>query len=333
MPENILFVDDEENILRSVERIFLGDNVKDVRVLKANSAQEALQFIGKENIAVLVSDNLMPDMKGIELLSKVKEISPDTVRILMTAYADLPTAIDAINKGEVYRFIVKPWENSMLIEIVRDGINRFKIVRDLRRADEPMLLSLAQTVELKDPYTRGHCDRVAGYALMIAEALKLDEGKKNEIKYGSWLHDCGKIGVPERILNHNGSLGEAEADIMQKHPLWGADVARQAQLSAGVVNVILYHHERYDGRGYPSGIGGQNIPLEARIVSVADVFDAMTTDRPYRKQRDTQEAIGIISSLKGNSLDPEIVDIFLSIIQEKLKSGGNFFDESRQAKK
>ena len=333
MPENILFVDDEENILRSVERIFLGDNVKDVRILKAKSAQEALQFIEKENIAVLVSDNLMPDMKGIELLSKVKEISPDTVRILMTAYADLPTAIDAINKGEVYRFIVKPWENSMLIEIVHDGINRFKIVRALRRADEPMLLSLAQTVELKDPYTRGHCDRVAGYALMIAEALKLEEGKKNEIKYGSWLHDCGKIGVPERILNYNGPLGEAETDIMKKHPLWGADVARQAQLSAGVVNVILYHHERYDGQGYPSGIGGKNIPLEARIVSVADAFDAMTTDRPYHKQRDTQEALGIISSLKGKSLDPEVVDIFLSIIQEKLKSGDNFFDESRQAKK
>ncbi len=333
MPENILFVDDEENILRSVERIFLGDNVKDVRILKAKSAQEALQFIEKENIAVLVSDNLMPDMKGIELLSRAKDISPDTVRILMTAYADLPTAIDAINKGEVYRFIVKPWENNILIEIVQEGINRFKIVQSLRKADEPMLLSLAQTVELKDPYTRGHCDRVAGYALMIAEALKLDEGKKNEIKYGSWLHDCGKIGVPERILNYNGPLGEAETDIMKKHPLWGADVARQAQLSAGVVNVILYHHERYDGQGYPSGIGGKNIPLEARIVSVADAFDAMTTDRPYRKQRDTHEALGIISSLKGKSLDPEVVDIFLSIIQEKLKSGDNFFDESRQAKK
>ena len=96
---------------------------------------------------------------------------------------------------------------------------------------------------------------------------------------------------------------------------------------------VLYHHERYDGQGYPSGIGGKNIPLEARIVSVADAFDAMTTDRPYRKQRDTHEALGIISSLKGKSLDPEVVDIFLSIIQGKLKSGDNFFDESRQAKK
>jgi len=307
VPENILFVDDEENILNALERLFLD---YDLRTLKAQNAKEALQLIQKEHIAVLVSDNLMPGMTGLELLSRVKEISPDTVRILMTAYANLATAIDAINKGEVFRFVVKPWDDNVLKDIVDDGVNRYRIVQTLRNADEAKLLSLAQTIELKDQYTRGHCDRVANYALLLAESLSVPRQTRLEIKHGSWLHDCGKIGVPEIILNNAEPLDENAVAIMKKHPLWGADVARQAQLSQVIVNIILYHHERYDGRGYLAGLIGENIPLEARIVAVADVYDAMTTDRPYRKGLKPEEAISILASLKGNVLDPYLVEIF-----------------------
>ncbi len=308
----VLLVDDEKNILNSIERLFSED---DLNILKAGNAEEAMEFVGSENIAVLVSDNQMPGMNGIELLSKVRAASPDIIRILMTAYADLPTAIDAINRGEVFRFIVKPWDDNDFIRTVKEGLDRFRIIRALKRADEATLLSLARTIELKDKYTRGHCDRVAAYAVAIAEALDFPEEKKRDIRHGGWLHDCGKIGIPESILNKPGALDDKEFEIIKKHPAWGADVAKQAQLSEVIVNIILYHHERYDGKGYPSGIRGADIPVEARIVAIADVFDAVTSDRSYRKAYSMEKGMGIILSMKDSSFDPEIVDLFSPVME------------------
>ncbi len=314
MVETALFVDDEEYVLNSMERLFSDRGVK---FRRAGSAEEALLVIREEEVAVLVSDNQMPGMTGIALHSKVKEVSPDTIRILMTGHADLQTAMDAINRGEVFRFVVKPWDNEELIHIVEDGLNRYRVIRSLKKADEATLLSLAQTVELKDPYTRGHCDRVAQYALMLAEAFDLPEEVRREIKHGSWLHDCGKIGVAESVLNYEGPLNEEQFEIIKQHPTWGADVARQAQLSERIVNIILSHHEKYDGGGYPAGLKGEAIPFEARIVSVADVYDALVTDRPYQVGLSHEKAREIMSSLRGSSLDPKILDAFLALVVEQ----------------
>ncbi len=312
MSETVLFVDDEEYVLNSIMRTFVDT---DLRILTASSADNALEIVNKESVAVIVSDNMMPGMKGLELLNHVKMISSDTVKILMTAYADLPTAIEAINTGGVFRFIVKPWENQILLDSVRDGIDQYRLLQALRRGnDEAMLNSLAQTIELKDPYTRGHCDRVALYALKIADMMKLPDKLQNDIKHGSWLHDCGKIGVPEKVLNYVGKLTKDDFLTIKKHPDWGAEVARLAKLSTPVVNIIHFHHERWDGRGYPSGISGINIPLEARIVTVADVYDALTTDRPYRSAFTIGKSRSILASLKGRSLEPRIVDMFLSLL-------------------
>ncbi len=309
----VLLVDDERNILNSIERLFSED---DLSILKAGNAEEALELVRNRNIAVLVSDNHMPGMKGIDLLSTVRTVSPDVVRILMTAYADLPTAIEAINRGEVFRFIVKPWDDDDFIRTVKEGIDRFRIVRALKRADEATLLSLARTIELKDKYTKGHCDRVASYAVAIAGALNLPGETVRDIRYGGWLHDCGKIGIPGSILNKPGALDDDEFDLIKKHPAWGADVARQAQLSQVIVNIILHHHERFDGKGYPSGIGGTDIPVEARIVAVADVFDALTSDRSYRKAYSMKKGMEIIRSMRGSSFDPEIADLLPLLIRE-----------------
>ena len=315
MPDNfVLFVDDEKSILNSIERLFSEDNMS---ILKANSAEEAMGLMKNENIAVLVSDNFMPGMKGVELLSKAKVIAPDIVRILMTGQADLSTAIDAINNGEVFRFIMKPWDDDVFRQTVKAGIERHQVIRSLKRADESTMLSLARTIELKDRYTRGHCDRVAYYALIIAKALNFSEEAKREIRYGSWLHDCGKIGIPESILNKQGSLDDDEFEIIKKHPVWGEDVAKQAHLSETIINIILYHHERYDGKGYPSGIHGEKIPVEARIVSVADCFDALTTNRPYRNAYSKEKGIEIILSMKGKNFDSGIVDLFISNLKNE----------------
>ncbi|HEX9023460.1 MAG TPA: HD domain-containing phosphohydrolase, partial [Geobacteraceae bacterium] len=303
MNEAVLFVDDEEYVLSSVERVFADS---ELCVLRANCAARALEIVRAEEIAVLVSDNLMPEIKGVELLARVKRLSPQTVKILMTGHADIPTAIDAINRGEVFRFIVKPWDNAALLSTVMEGVERYRVLKSLRSYDEAITRSLAQTIELKDPYTRGHCDRVANYALLMARTLLLSPEMQKGIMHGSWLHDCGKIGVPEAILNSPNSLTAQEWETIRKHPEWGADVARQAQLPQSVVNVIMFHHERWDGGGYPSGAAGIDIPLEARIVTVADVYDAMTSDRPYRKALPRVEARTILASQAGKMFDPQL---------------------------
>lgn len=310
MDRNILVVDDEEEILSSIKRLLSNTNMK---VLTASNAEAALLVLEDNPVSVLMTDNRMTGMSGLELLSIVKNIYPDIVRILMTGYVDVDTAISAINDGEVYKFIEKPWKGEDLSRILQDAMERFELVESLQEVDDdPMLLSLAQTVELKDANTRGHCDRVAAYAMIMADALNMSVEMKKYIKFGCWLHDCGKIGVPEAILNKNGPLDQAEMDTLKRHSFWGADVAQQAQLHQVIVNIILYHHERYDGLGYPSGIKGEIIPLEARIATVADVFDALTTDRPYREKLSKEEAISMLRDDSGKVFDPELIELFLN---------------------
>ncbi len=313
MSRTVLFVDDEENILNALKRLF---QKTDIQVLIARSGEEALEMLRCFEVAVLVSDQLMPGMKGDELLVKARSLSPDTVRIMMTGHADLPTALQAINSGEVFRFLLKPWENRVLTGIIEEGLARHTLFRSLRTAEESTLLALAQTIELKDHYTRGHCERVAGFALLLADALGFSEDQRRNIKFGSWLHDCGKIGVPESILNFRGPLTPIETETMRNHPRWGAEVATQAHLPGEVINIILYHHERFDGSGYPHGISGEEIPLEARIVAVADVYDAICTDRPYAEGKGETEAGRLMQELRGQSLDPRMTDLFLKLINE-----------------
>ncbi len=311
MTDTVLFVDDEPNILASLRRQFLDEPIT---ILTATDGASALDILDSRPVSVVTSDNMMPGMTGIQLLQRIKEASPDTVRILLTAHADATAAIQAINAGEVYKFITKPWDPDEVRSIVHDAVNRYHTVSSIRHADESMLRSLAQTIELKDHYTRGHCDRVADYAVRIAAALGLSSEMQRHIKHGSWLHDCGKIGVSEAILNFNGGLNPEQMAVIRNHPRWGAEVAKLAQLPETVINIILYHHEHFDGKGYPRGLAGTAIPLEARIVTVADTFDAMTTDRPYRKGTPFDRSWKIMNELKGTLFDPSIADTFLKLI-------------------
>ncbi|UCH44173.1 MAG: response regulator [Nitrospiraceae bacterium] len=313
MSATILFVDDEEYILNSINRLFSNFELD---IYTANNADDAMKVLHEEEVAVIVTDNCMPGMMGVDLLEKTSELSPDTMKIMMTGQADLTTAIAAINRGDVYRFITKPWDDDELIHTVTEAMRKYELVQSLRRDDEATLLSIAQTVELKDPYTRGHCERVSSLAGMMAEALQLDELLLQEIRRGSWLHDCGKIGVPERILNYPGPLDKDQYEVIKNHPKWGADVIRKARLSKHVLNIVLYHHERYGGNGYPNGISGADIPIEARIVTVADVYDALTSARSYREKYCQNRAIEIMIMMKDEFFDPEILNIF---IQDCLK--------------
>lgn len=310
----VLFVDDEQPIRNALQRMYIDRD--DVRCLFASTAAEGLEILEKEEVWVVVSDYLMPGMRGIEFLSRARTVRPETVRIMMTAYADLNVAIDAINKSEAYRFVTKPWNNQVLMATVDEALMRYQLVKSLAGADETLYLSLAQAVELKDHYTKGHCDRVAHYATRLASAVGLPEEQINDIKHGSWLHDCGKIGVPEAVLNFPGRLSEDDLNTVMQHPRWGAEVARQAKMSETVINVILYHHERFDGGGYPVGLKSVEIPMEARIVAIADVFDALISDRPYRKAYGYDQVICILKEMTSTHFDPALIELFLPISQE-----------------
>jgi response regulator RpfG family c-di-GMP phosphodiesterase len=315
----VLFVDDEQSIRNAIERMYLERD--DVRCLFAASGPEGLEILKQEEVWVAVSDYLMPGMRGIEFLSKAKGLRSETIRIMMTAYADLNVAIDAINKSEAYRFVTKPWNNQELMDTVDEALMRYQLIKSLGCEDETVYLSLAQTVELKDPYTKGHCDRVARYAVALARAAGLSEELINDIKHGSWLHDCGKIGVPEGVLNFPGRLSEDDLETVMQHPRWGSEVARQARMSETVVNIILYHHERYNGTGYPSGLAGGHIPIEARIVAIADVFDALYSDRPYRKAYDFDKVREILHEMTEEHFDPRLMELFLPITEEVRSNG------------
>lgn len=313
MQEAILIVDDNRLILESLQHLFREEGL---RLFTANDAREAITLVRSEDIAVVVSDNIMPGMSGLDFLTCMTTISPSTVKILMSAFVDLPSALAAINRSEVFRYVLKPWKDEEMMAVVREGLRRYRLIQSMRKEDEDVLRSLAQTIELKDPSTRGHCDRVAVYAMMIAEGMKIPKDMQREIKFGSWLHDCGKIGVSEVILNGSGRLTTQEFETMKMHSFWGADVAAKANLSQVAQNIIRYHHERYDGTGYPDGLSGKAIPLEARIVAVADVYDALTNDRPYRKGYSMEEAVVIMDGMQGSTFDPEISALFFTLLTE-----------------
>lgn len=317
--ETILFVDDEKSYLAYTKGLFEN---RGLNVLTAASALEALKIVEEQNVSVVISDNEMPGMRGIELLSKIKEVSPHTVKIMMTGSADLSTTLAAINSGEVFRFVLKPWKKADMLRAVKDGIRRYRVLQSLKREDEFILHSLAQTIELKDASTKGHCDRVATLAIKIAERLGVSEETKQEIRYGSWLHDCGKIGVAEAILNAERGLTDEEFQVVMKHPEWGCEVVRKANLSKTVQNIVLYHHERYDGKGYPHKLDGDRIPIEAQIVATADICDALIMDRPYRKGFTRDETIRIMDEMKGNHLAPRLVEVLLEVMAEEAKVQG-----------
>jgi len=304
-----MFVDDSKQTISMIRDLFADE---DIVVHSATSAAEALQLVRQHEIAVVVSDNIMPGMSGVQFLSLLKGISPDTVKILMSAFADLSSALEAINTSEVFRFVLKPFKEEDLKFAVEEGLRRYRLKMAMRKEDEDVLLSLAQTIELKDPSTRGHCDRVGVYAARLAQALGLPRNVQREIKYGSWLHDCGKIGVADAILNGPRALTAEEFSHIKQHSEWGADVADRANLSQTVRNIVRYHHEHYDGQGYPDGLKGEAIPLEARIVAVADIYDALITDRPYRKGFPPADALRMLEKMRGAELDPAIVDLFLA---------------------
>ena len=318
----ILVVDDEPNICRLLSRYLarIGYEIE-----TAGSVPEALGLLRRDWFDLVLTDLRLPGASGLDLLVEVRARSPGTRTILMNAHADVYAASTAIERG-VDQLIVKPFELEDLRERVAESIarrgaekaaeaERESLESKLRQRDTESKVwvlraahALATAVEAKDEYTAGHATRVTAYALTIADVT----GSIDPVRFrlAGDLHDVGKIGVPDSVLNKPGRLTDEEFELVRKHPVTGSHILEPLIDDPLVLGVVRWHHERWDGRGYPDGLAGEDIPLSARVLAVADTLDAMTSHRAYRRGVPWADVIAEIRRCSGAQFDPQVVQAF-----------------------
>lgn len=308
--ERLLIVDDAPIYLEELTRL-LGSRY---HVDSSSSPMEALLWVQDHDYDLVISDQNMPGMQGHELLARVKALQPQTVRILMTSHADMVSAIHAINEGEVYRYILKPWRDEDLMLTVYQALEHRMMVQRLRNSDRDTVKALAGAIELKDRHTKGHYYRVAEISLQIGTWLGYGENRLGMLEYGAWLHDVGKIGIPDGILSKR-NITRTEERVMQEHPILGARLTASIDHLAPIAPFIRHHHERWDGLGYPDGLAGEKIPEEARIIAIANTYDGMVMPRGDAPGLTPQQAKEKIGEARGTIFDPRLVDVFLGMAQ------------------
>ena len=323
----LLVVDDDE-FIRAVIRERL--KIEGFSVDEAQNGKEALARLDKEDYSILLTDLRMPEMDGISLLREVSSRFPDTARIVMTAHGQLETAVTALKTG-AFDYILKPLNFDVLFLTVRNALRKQEMERQIRdyrmnleikvREQTDLISSmyirsidsLIKALEAKDFYTRGHSQRVTRFSVAVGRGLALPPARLAVLQRAAILHDLGKIGVRESVLNKPGKLTYEEFGEVARHPEVATQILSPIPFFQDVLPSILHHHERFDGRGYPKRIGGTDIPLESRIMSVADTYDAMTSTRAYRPALSGEEATAEIRRCSGSQFDPEIVPVFLSV--------------------
>lgn len=328
----ILVVDDEKdacNLLAS----FLEEKGYDTTV--AYDGPSALEIAQGKTPDVVLLDIRMPKMNGVEVLRQIKEFSKDIIVIMVTAVNNLETALQAVREGandfmrkpvnllELELLIEKALDKKRLVFENRDYQTRLeekvveqtatlrKLYFDLKKANLDIVRVLSDAIEAKDPYTKGHCGRVASYSLNLGKTIGLRPEQMEVLEYGALLHDIGKIGVHGSILNKPEKLNEDEYKHIRTHPGTGNHILRDIDMFKEVKTLVRQHHERHDGKGYPDGLDGSQLNILSRIIIIADAYDAMTSDRPYRKGIPQKRAISILRENRGTQFDPELLDIFI----------------------
>ncbi len=314
----ILLVDDEINNLQLLKRTFH----RKYNILSAQNGLEGLKVFeeNRDTISLIISDHKMPVMDGTEFLEKVNEMAPDVIKILLTGFADVEILTDAVNKCNLFQYMLKPFEPEELTNIVELGINKFNltsskaaILKDLKELFYKTIKSISSALDSKDPYTHGHSLRVTLYSLILAKEMGFDEKLLEEIETAGLLHDIGKIAIPQNILCKPGRLTDEEFAVMKSHPNNSEKLILSVKKLAGISSWLKAHHERWDGKGYPDGLKGEEIPLSSRIVAIADTYDAMTSTRSYRKALSHEVAIEEIKRCAGSQFDPNLAYKFIEL--------------------
>ncbi len=351
--QTVLLVDDEENILRSLKRLLIED---DYNILTASSGQQGLELLDSNRVSLIISDQRMPEMTGSEFLARARENVPEAVRIMLTGYSDINATMEAINKGEVYKYITKPWNDEEMRLTVREAIERYFLTEEnkrlarelkewnvkleqrvkeqtidiekrnkallvfnyrLKRNFNSCLEAFASLIELRNTSFSNHSKNVAEVSIRIAKALSLGKKEVETIGAAAHLHDIGKIGISDSILQKESKgLTSEEKKEVEQHPVRGQAAVGQIEELQEAGELIRHHHEWYNGNGYPDHLSSDMIPLGARIIGVADAVDRLANPGQGGGRYDFKGAISIVKASRNTKYDPKIVDIAEKIVEE-----------------
>ena len=331
--ERVLVCDDEEAIREVVSTLLEAQGFQCTVV---QNGFQAIEAVKKSPPDLVLSDIVMPEMDGMRLLKQLRSFDEDIPVIMVTAMHDISIAIEAMRAG-AYDYILKPFEKDQLYLSVNRALEHRHLVienrsyqrdlerlvaerthqlsmtlRDLEQSYDYTLEALGGALDAKDAETEGHCQRVTAITISIAKIMNVDGEQLRQIARGAFLHDIGKMGIPDQVLRKPGPLTEDERVLMKRHCEIGYTVLKKIPFLSDAAEIVLSHQEFFNGGGYPRGLKGEQIPLGARIFAVADTVDAMTSDRPYRKAMPIEAARAEVQKFSGTQFDPKVVAAFLS---------------------
>ncbi len=332
----LLIVDDEPEV-RAVLRDLLSDTYE---CSEALSAEEALQRLREDNYQLVISDITMGGISGLDMIPHARRISPDTVIVMVSGMQTIESAIEALRLG-AFDYLMKPFDLRQAEAAVARALEHYELVTAKQRYENHLeelveqrtieldkalgslegayrstLRALTAALETRDAETHGHSERVVTFSLRLGREYGLNGPQMNALEFGSLLHDIGKIGVPDAILRKPSQLTEDEWTRMREHPLHGQQILRGIEFLEGAARVVAQHHEKWDGSGYPLGLKAEEIDVCARIFSVADAFDAITSDRVYREGRSYEAAVAELDKWAGKQFDPRVVEAFHRVPKE-----------------
>ena len=332
MPAQILVIDDETHI-----RSMIGATLErqGYRVRKAASGREAIDMLAENDFDLVLTEVVIPDWNCIALMEQIRGQHPQLPVVMVTAVHDITVAIDSMHRG-AYDYLLKPFEREHLLNTVERALEHRKTLQErhsyqqeleqavgartdmLRQAMEELehsydvtLEALGDALDLRDSETEGHSKRVTAYTIMLARAMEISPAKIKVIARGAFLHDIGKMAIPDDILRKPRALSTSELAVMRNHCTRGYHMLRKIPFLSEAAEIVVTHHEHHDGSGYPAGLSGRGIPIGSRIFAVADAFDAITSDRPYRKARTIDVAREEVLRCSGSQFDPGVVEVFL----------------------
>jgi len=331
----VLVVDDEEPI-RNALRKFLRQ--QQFEVFTAGSADEALEQLRLHKVSLMLSDIRMPGTSGVDLVPHALEIEPDLAILMLTAVNDATSAALCMQRGAM-DYLTKPIELADLGRAVQRSLKRREMLLEnrhlnqwlkeevttrtaelqrerhrLERVSTATLEALVNALEAKDPYLRGHSARVADFSANIATELGLSEEDVDRVRMAGRLHDLGKIGTRDAVVNKEGPLTSDEFEHVKQHVIIGAQILAPLVHLGDVASIVKSHHERWDGTGYPDGLRGEDIPLGGRVIGAAEVYDALTTARPYQDKMTPEQAVARMAELSGTVVDPTVYDALVRIV-------------------
>src|SRR6266581_4924438 len=303
-PVAVLVVDDEDPIRNALKKFLTQQQFE---VYTAASGDEALAQLKRHRIALMLCDIRMPGTSGVDLVPHVLEVEPDLAILMLSAVNDATSAALCMQRGAM-DYLTKPVELADLGRAVQ---------RALERISTATLEALVNALEAKDPYLRGHSARVADLSATIASQMDLSDEEVEQVRVAGRLHDIGKIGTRESVMEKQGPLSPEEYDHVKQHVIIGSQILAPLHHLGPVINHVRSHHERWDGSGYPDGLKGEDIPVGARVIGAAEVYDALSTSRPYQDKLTPEQAVEHMAALSGTVLDPKVYEALVTVVSRR----------------